>query len=203
MTCAARWVLTGVILLAGCGVLPPPAAAPAVHDFGPDPAMPAGPTTPVVAAAVTAPSWLAGTQIHYRLLYDEPTRLRAYAENRWIAAPSELMQLRLQQAFGNRLSIEPGAASQRYSLQVELLDFEQTFESAQSARVHLSAVATLRNAAGGPVLAQRLFTLTVPASPDVRGAVQGCAQAVDRLLVQVVQWTAGRLSAEAHGAATR
>lgn len=188
-----RWALTAAILLAGCGLLPAPAAPPALHDFGPDPVTPSEPIASV-AVAVTAPSWLAGTQIHYRLLHDEPTRLRAYAQNRWIAAPAELMQLRLQQLFGNPLSIESRAAGQRDSLRVELLDFEQTFETAHSARVQLRAVATLSNAAGGPV-AERLFAITVPASPDVQGAVQGSAQAVDRLLGQIVQWTAAPLSA--------
>jgi cholesterol transport system auxiliary component len=176
------------LLLCACGALPEPPALPALHDFGPPPAARDAPgASAIVVDAVTAPSWLAGSPIHYRLLYDEPTRLRAYAQNVWVAPPAEMLRQRLQVAFDR--SGAQAAPARR--LRVRLLDFEQEFSSPSSAGVRLRALARL-HAADDALLAQRLFSVRVATSPDVQGALAGSSQAAEELLAQIVQWSEGQ-----------
>lgn len=179
-------VLAAVVLLGGCGILPTPPPLPALHDFGPAATTPAMDGAPV-EATVSAPSWLDGTAIYYRLLYSGPTRLREYADHRWLAPPAELLQTHLQAAFA-------GGRAGAYRLRVTLLDFEQEFAGAQSAQVSARAVAELQNLASGATVARHLFTVSVSASPDVQGAVQGASRAADELLAQLVQWTQTQLA---------
>lgn len=183
------------LLLGACGALPPPTVPPSLHDFGlPSVAQRAtatatAPVVDIVVEAVSAPSWLADTQIHYRLLYDEPTHLRAYAQNQWVAPPAELLRQRLQLAFDPAGSGAANAARQsRVRLRLQLLDFEQVFESASSASVTLQAFASMR-AADNQVLAEHLFNVTVAASPDVQGALHGSTEAAERLGNQIVRWS--------------
>lgn len=173
-------------LLAGCSLLPKPAPPPALHDFGPATSAPAATGVPA-QATVSAPAWLDGSGIYYRLIFSDPTQLRVYADNRWLAPPAELLQARLQATFA-------GGRAGGYRLHVNLLDFEQEFDSAQSAQVSVRAVAQLQSLASGATVAQRLFAVSVPASPDVQGAVQGASRAADELLAQLVQWTQAQLA---------
>lgn len=173
-------------LLAGCSLLPKPPPPPVLHDFGPATSVPAASIVPA-EAMVSAPAWLDGSAIYYRLLFSDPTQLRAYANNRWLAPPAELLQARLQTAFA-------GGHAGGYRLRVNLLDFEQEFASAQSAQVSVRAVAELQSLASGATVAQHLFAVSVPASPDVQGAVLGASRAADGLLVQIEQWAQAQLS---------
>lgn len=173
-------------LLAGCSLLPKPAPPPALHDFGPATSVPAATVVPA-EAMVSAPAWLDGSAIYYRLLYSEPTELHAYADNRWLAPPAELLQARLQAAIA-------GGRAGGYRLHVNLLAFEQDFASAQSAQISVRAVAELQSLASGATVARHLFAVSVPVSPDVQGAVQGASRAADELLAQLLQWTQAQLA---------
>lgn len=178
------WMLVAV-LLAACSILPKPGTPPALHDFGPATNTPAAGVVPA-EATVNAPAWLDDTAIYYRLLYSDPTQLRAYADNHWLAPPAQLLQARLRGAFAN--------GSPHYRLEVQLLDFEQIFDTAQSAHVSLRAVAELQSLASGATVAQHLFVVSAPASPDVQGAVSGGARAADELITQLTQWTRTQLA---------
>ncbi|MGA9853306.1 MAG: ABC-type transport auxiliary lipoprotein family protein [Gammaproteobacteria bacterium] len=158
------------------------------------------PAVLITGDTITSAPWLADTSIRYRLLYDDPTRLHAYADNRWIASPAELMQMRLQLALGNvDANAAPSSGVAHYRLQVELLDFEQLFDTPQSSRVSARAEAALLNISSGAMLAKHRFAVTLTTSPDVQGAVQGSARATDQLLRQIVQWTAEQLSGVSQG----
>ena len=172
------WILVAG-LLAACSILPKPAPSPALHDFGPPASVPAAAVP--VEASVSAPAWLDDTAIYYRLMYSDPTQLRAYADNRWLAPPAELLQTRLHAEFAN--------GNAHYRLHVQLLDFEQVFDSAQSAHISLRAQASLLDLSKGTTVGERMFTVTQSTSPDVQGAVSGDAQAADELITQLTQWT--------------
>jgi cholesterol transport system auxiliary component len=178
--------------LCACGLLPQPPAPLALHDFGPQAATVAAapPTRRVEVEAVHSPSWLANAQIHYRWLHDEPTRLRAYAQNEWVAPPAQLLTARLRLAFDSPdfASASPGGRP-AYRLDVDLLDFEQVFDTTRSARVTLSAVVSLRDGPGGRVFGPRRFDLSTASPPNVRGAVTASAAAVDELVAAIVRWT--------------
>ncbi|MGH8282516.1 MAG: ABC-type transport auxiliary lipoprotein family protein [Gammaproteobacteria bacterium] len=197
---ALQYAFVGVLLLAGCSILPQQSSPPALHDFGP-PANTAPNSTQakgLVDEAVTSAAWLTDTAIYYRLLYDDPTRLRAYADNRWIAPPAELLQTRLQMVFNHAgANTEPPSGTARYRLHLELLDFEQVFDTPQSAHVSVHVEARLQDLVSGVTIAQHSFVITLATSPYVQGAVQGYARVTDQLLRQVVQWTAEELTGEA------
>lgn len=190
-------LMVGTLLLGGCGsLLPKPAPLPALHDFGPPLAAVPATLGVLVTTDVTAPAWLDGTEIHYRLDYADATRLRAYADNRWVAPPAELLQARLRAEFGNEAT-SVATPAHAYHLSVRLLDLEQVFAQPQSAETRLRVVAELQDAATGAVIARRVFDLTQSADPDVGGAVQGASRAARALIADLIQWVHTTVGASA------
>lgn len=170
------------LLLAGCAAGMRPAAQ-AEYDFGPTPPAAAG-TAPRIA--VSAPSWLAGTAMHYRLLHAEPAQRRQYAESRWSAPPAELLAHQL----GRRLA---GADfSPRCRLAVELVELEQVFARADASRLRLAVRATLAPAAANAQPAQVDIDLAETAATlDARGGVAAAGRAVEQLGARLAEWLAG------------
>lgn len=121
----------------GCQFLPasPPLAK--RHDFGPRPPSTLRSTVPgsvrLALQQVDAADWLEVTEIHYRLLYSDPTRIRAYAYHRWVAPPSKLIEQRFRQGWlsASENSSPQGTPAQ---IKVELQRFEQVFDSPTAAR---------------------------------------------------------------------
>lgn len=183
--------LGAILLSAGaisaCSVLPAQATQPQTHDFGPLPAPDGGANGPVRLDRVSAPAWIDDGAIHYRLVYNDPTSLRSYADHRWVAAPSDLLGLRLQALLDGR-SNPGGSAQAARLLTVELMQFEQDFASAQQASVQLTAKVSLRKAADGQVLAEKQFVLSVPSTPDVHGAITDLAKTAEQAAEQIAAW---------------
>lgn len=189
-------VVVGTLLLAGCsGLLPKPAPLPARHDFGPVATRAPVLTKFSVTASVSAPAWLDSTAIHYRLVYADATRVRAYADNRWVAPPAKLLQARLRVVFGNRAA-DIGKSTSTYRLTVRLLDFEQDFTTAHAAATRIRAVGELQNVSGGVTFARHVFSLSQPAQPDVNGAVQSASRAADMLVADLVRWVGANVAAK-------
>lgn len=170
-------ILTAAALLTtGClGNLRP--AAQAEYDCGP---------LPVVATAavpvrigVTAPSWLAGTAMHYRLLHDAPAQRHAYAESRWAAPPAELLRLHLQR----RLAGADIPAGCRFRL--ELVELEQVFTAPAASHVRLVARARL-----APAVQLGIDIEEAAPTPDARGGVAATGRVVERLATRLADWLA-------------
>ncbi|QJD28671.1 ABC-type transport auxiliary lipoprotein family protein [Methylococcus geothermalis] len=169
MTRCLSWILMLSLALPACSLLPerPPPAA--LHDFG---IAAAAAPAPWSAVEVDAPDWLQTDRLQYRLLYANPTELRAYALDRWIAPPPALLE--------QRLKAERNGSG--YRLRIELQSFEQVFDRPGSSHV------TIRFRAETPT-ADKTFQLDQPtASPDAAGAVQAFAQAIDRAVTQLRTW---------------
>lgn len=172
------------LLTSGClGNLRP--AAQAEYDFGPLPAIApaamtqtAGPAGPV-RIGVTAPSWLAGTAMHYRLLHADPAQRHAYADSRWAAPPAELLRLQLQR----RLAGADFPAGCR--LRLQLVEFEQVFTAPADSHVRLAA-----RAMSGPKLQLGIDIEEAAPTPDARGGVAAAGRAVERLASQLTTWLA-------------
>lgn len=171
-----------VFTLGGCSVLPRPAPPPRYHDFGPVTTVAATLSNPIALHGVTAPAWLESNAIWYRFLNRDPTRLRAYAENRWIEPPSQL----LARAVQERLRADGRA---RYRLRLRVVRFEQDFAGPTRATVLLRVRAVLLSR-GDLVLAQRFFQLSAPTVPDVSGAVHGLAALGERAAKEISAWAA-------------
>ena len=187
---------------AGCGIGPKMTEQPATYDLGPARAAPSG--TAAIAATlflpeVSAPAWLSGNGIVYRLTYDNAARAHAYTQSRWTAPPSALLTQRLRSRFAAAASgLVTGTDGVRadYMLRVELEDFSQHFDAPSSSRVAVRARATLVSLANRGLVAQREFALEQPApTPDATGGVQALGAASEELVESVLKWTEERLKA--------
>lgn len=164
-----------ILVVAGCSVLPARPPAPALHDFGPAAAASSGPGARM---SVDAPDWLMSEQIHYRLAFDDPTRVRYYNLDRWLAPPPVLLAQYLSIPAGDDLQVT-----------VRLLDFEQVFDSATSARAVMRFRVSV--AVSGDERAGRAteFRLSRPClTADAKGAVTAFALLVAEARTRLAAW---------------
>lgn len=192
-------VLTAALLLGGCVANTVRQDEAAVFDLGET----AGPwQAPALRGVdVAAPSWLGTAAMQYRLAYVDGSRRRAYVESRWAAPPAELVELALRRravassAGGDAMPVD-------CRLRIDLDEFVQTFDSAQSSRVVLALRARLVSRNEQP-LASRAFKLErAAASADARGGVVAATAAVQALGAELSEWLAA-LAREKSALATR
>lgn len=196
-------ILTAV-MLAGCALSPPSQERPASYDLGPLPsygsASPLLPVT-VLLPQITAPSWLDGQGIVYRLAYDDPARVRTYAQSRWKAPPAALLSQRLRAHFAaatkRGVVTDADGARANYLVRVDLEDFCQIFSAPDTSRVTVRARASVVNVRGHRLIAQRIFSSDRAApSPDARGAVAAFTEAGDEFIGELLEWTSDQLQAQ-------
>ncbi|MGH8373512.1 MAG: ABC-type transport auxiliary lipoprotein family protein [Gammaproteobacteria bacterium] len=180
-------IFIGVCITAACSLWPAQPPAPQVHDFGPPPVVNDHAAADFRLDSVRAPAWLANDNIHYRLVYQDPTALRNYADHRWAAPPAELIAARLQDLLSVG-SADYTGTHDAYVLRVNLLEFEQDFSTEHDAQVHLELDVSMRRSNDGQIIAQRRFVLSQATTPDVRGAISGLAQTAGRAAAAVSDW---------------
>jgi cholesterol transport system auxiliary component len=171
------WPICVAALIQGCAET---VQAPALHDFGIIDVPIQSRQEPASAEiGVVAPKWLSDNRIRYRLLYTQPTRVRFYNRDLWIAPPPELLKLHLTSE-----RLDPN-----YSLSVHLLNFEQQFEAPGSASVLLQFSADVFAVDSKKKLAAREFVLrSGKVSPDAEGAVEGFAELAKQASQQIQTW---------------
>lgn len=177
-------------LLLGACSLAPVAPARAIYDLGPAPAAASGGGGPMAwrIADVTAPPWLAGEGIAYRLSFQQTQRQEHYRDSLWAAPPAALLTQRLREQL-----VTPAGCAVRPAalLAVNLDEFEQVFTSATDSRVVLRLHATLWPAGVTAPTLQQHWRLERPApTADAAGAARGLAQAVDEFMPQLAGWLA-------------
>jgi cholesterol transport system auxiliary component len=149
---------------------------PAQHDFGLSSATTITARQPEIT--VTTPQWLWNQCIHFRLLHSDPTRLRCYSLDQWIASPPELFK----QLLANKLTTP-------HRLTVEINEFEQQFDSLTTARVVLNLKVIVRSQQGEQILASQQFHLQQASStPDAAGAVAGFADLTRQAADKIQRW---------------
>jgi cholesterol transport system auxiliary component len=179
----------------------PKAEQPASYDLGVPrnhPASNSGMAAIMVLPDISAPSWLSGNGIVYRLNYENASRPQAYALSRWTASPSALLTQRVRSRFAaaaaNGIVTNPDGVRADYLLRVDLEDFSQSFDAPNSSRVALRARATLVSLANRTLVAQRVFAVDQAApSPDAPGAVQALSAASEEFVENLLNWTEERL----------
>jgi len=175
-----------VVLSACAGV---PVSPPAVYDFGlaPADAAPASPPGNAPASLqVSAPAWLDGTAMLYRLAYGDGARLSSYRDSRWAAAPGALLRERLKQQVA-RAPGTPGAGV----LRVEVEEFCQVFDTPERSRGVVRLRAALLEPGGGRMLRQAVFAADLPAATaDAAGGAHALTQASDQVLARTLAWAA-------------
>ncbi|MSP28775.1 MAG: hypothetical protein EXR80_10390 [Methylococcales bacterium] len=171
-----RLAIIYLMLLTACSLTP---KQPALHDFGVQPVSPPVKLVGKSDISVDTPPWLADDCIHYRLLTSSPTQLRCYNLDTWIAPPAEL--------FKQQLLASGKFSNQR--LHIQLLDFEQQFDSPTQARVVLHFIADVYALDSNRLIATQNFRLEHPtATADAAGAVTSFARLTQQAINQLQQW---------------
>jgi cholesterol transport system auxiliary component len=118
---------------------------------------------------IKAPHWFDARDIEYRLLYENPLKLRNYARSHWAAAPALLLSQRLRQQLGL-----PGVGGQIAAgcvLRFELQEFSQVFDTPQRSRGILQGQAGLLDTRR-QLVAERRLAIEQPApTADAQGGV--------------------------------
>lgn len=173
--------------LAGCAGGARNGSPAEVYDFG----LPAGRLTQEgawsgVAVEIRTPPWFDVRDIAYRLLYDNPLKLRSYAASHWAAPPGLLLAQRWRQQAGLVGATAPTAA--RCLLRIELFEFSQVFDSPRRSRGLLQGRANIFDASR-QVVAELLVNSEQPApTADARGGVIALIAASDEFGRQLAAW---------------
>ncbi len=178
--------LTACLLLTACMSLNKPTAEPARYDFGSAPANHPRPLPEnLVTAEISTPTWLANRHIHYRLAYKAPERVYTYANNQWLAEPSELLARRLGQTLAG-ISVNTHAGC---LLDIQLDDFEQVFSTPAESIGQIRLQATLSHRGSGQKLLRADFAASQPAATaDAHGGVVALSAASDMALHDLTDW---------------
>ncbi|MCK9382863.1 MAG: PqiC family protein [Sulfuritalea sp.] len=151
-----------------------------------------GSRVPVATVEVQASSWLAGPDMHFRLVYAEPLSRRSYAESRWAAPPAELLEAFLKRriVFG-----QPDFGGAGCRLQLVLDELEQRYDDPQGSKQVLEVRARLTPLRGAETISRRTFLIQKPAaSATAGGGAAATRDAVQALADDLGTWleTAGR-----------
>jgi len=181
-------ILILLLVLGGCAGDARNPLPTAVYDFGlPAARPPAAGAWPRLALDVRSPSWFDSLNIDYRLAYDEPLKLREYADSRWAGAPGVLLAQRLRQQLG---TVNEGGNS-ACLLRIELQEFSQLFASPQQSRALVQASVQLFDARRQLLAARQLAIETPAPSADAQGGVKALVSASNDFAVQLASWLAG------------
>ncbi len=199
---ASLWiaVLPLIVLLNGCAIGPPARDTVISYDLGPQIVpVPTGSVSRVtlMVPEASAPSWLDGTGIVYRLTYADSARPQVYAQSRWVDSPSALLTQRMRTRFAAVGPVVNGRDGARadYALQVEIEDFSQIFDAADSSKVSIRLRVSLVNLTSRALHAQRTFSVSESSAPDAKGAVRSFAQATDGIVEAILEWAKSNLKA--------
>ena len=191
----------------GCSLLTSRAAPKTEFDFGPEPNARSEPAllsqARLVVYDISAPTWMDGTTMYYRLAYRNAAVPLGYAESEWVMPPAALLTERLRSnaavhADGENLPVGVRRPSV-CALHSELLEFEQIFDEPHRSHGALRLRATLEC---DGVWAQRTFAVDRPApTPNAAGAVTAlvkCAEELERLLKEWVSRSDSRSPSSAN-----
>jgi cholesterol transport system auxiliary component len=163
-----------------------------VYDLGTVPTKPlVQADLPALAIArVTAPEWLNGPQMYYRLAYVNSQQPRPYANSQWIMSPARLFEERIKSHIGQaggQVMSATSSTSRLPTMRIEIDDFTHVFESPEKSYAQLIArVAVLE---GRKLVGQRTFTRRVPApTPNADGGAKAMAQATDAMMANILRW---------------
>ncbi|WP_420993928.1 ABC-type transport auxiliary lipoprotein family protein [Cupriavidus sp. 30B13] len=176
------------LVLGGCAFSP---SAPTItYDLGPSAgAAPGSTPLPRLRVAQTdGPSWLDGNGLYYRLHYAQAERLQPYATQRWVMSPVRLFDERLREAVASRGALTWYGDTAAPALKVDMLEFEQVFDSASASRAVIRVRATVFRSG---LIGQKTFVAEQPApTADGAGGVKALAAASDAIIAAILDWAA-------------
>jgi cholesterol transport system auxiliary component len=163
------------------------------YDFGSNNTAPTSSqlaTLKLNLAEIQVPVNLEGSAMLYRLIYNNPQELRAYANSRWSMPPAQL----LKQKIIARINQEGGAVtagadgtSGLHILRIDLEEFSQHFSTPGNSQVQLRWRASLIN--NKRLLAQKVFSAqSNSGSADAAGGARAMPQASDQAITELMVW---------------
>lgn len=174
-----------LITLSACSsLLPPSPPPPTAHDFGPG--IGGGPSYPAKQVSlnrIRMPDWLDDSEIHYRQVNQDPTAVKSYADNVWVASPATLLHQCLTQA-----GLTGHSADTKLELNLAINDFEQVITDKDRAHIEVVIDARLQDRKSGKTVAQRDFIDHRPVAANVQGAVKGLAKAGRQQCQAILDW---------------
>nr|WP_224082645.1 ABC-type transport auxiliary lipoprotein family protein [Cupriavidus laharis] len=182
-------VLAIVSALAGCA-LTRTSAPITTYDLGPPlSTQSAAGTLPRLRIAQTdGPTWMEGNSLFYRLQYAQAQRLQSYATQRWVMPPTQLFDGRLREAVAARGALTWFGDTSVPALKIDMLEFEQVFDSATDSRGVVRVRATVYHHG---MIGQQTFTAREPApSADGAGGVKALADGTDKVIADMLAWLA-------------
>jgi cholesterol transport system auxiliary component len=188
-----------LLMLAGCAQISSRQSFPKHYTLtgSSAPAQQASDTTPHATlriARITAPPWLQGTALYYRLDYRHDDRIATYAQSDWASPPARLLEQIIRNAIARngawRVVTGPaGPARTDFSLHIGLDDFSQAFGSPGRSRGVLDATATLVDNRDGNAIAQKSFHVAAAASSaDAQGGVKALNDAALQFAAELERW---------------
>ncbi|MCD2449894.1 hypothetical protein GO003_005785 [Methylicorpusculum oleiharenae] len=172
-------------LMTGCNAFNKPLGT-AQHDLGP--------LTEITShddlnsdrrLIISAPEWLNDTRLRYRQLYKAPTLVKAYSLDRWVAPPTQL----LSRYFAS-LPLPP-----ENQLHLHVIDFEQQFDSAHSAKSLFSFSVELFGK-DKKAISTRFFRLEeINESADAQGAIKSFVSLTRQAKTELIKWLSQTASA--------
>jgi len=200
---AAAASAAALALLGGCALSPSapvitydlgaPAGAPAQQAAAEatqaaQAAQPARQLPPLRVTPTEGPTWLDSNAIYYRLRYAQAERLQPYATQRWVMSPPRLLDEHLREAVAAHGTVAWQGNTAAPALHVDLITFEQVFDSAESSHGLIRARATVYRSS---MIGQKTFVVEQPAAtPDGAGGVKALASASDALVAAILDWVA-------------
>ncbi len=159
----------------------------AIYDFGPpvveDRTVPG--RRGDLSVEVRAPLWFDSLGIDYRLLYDEPKRLRDYTRSRWAGPPAQMVQQRLIQQLG---LVPAGQGRTRCVLRVDIDEFIQIFDAPTTSHGVIQGRVQLLDRSRTRLAGYELRIEKPAVSADARGGVAALTVAVDQLVADLLGW---------------
>jgi len=187
-------VLILLVLLGGCtGFAPKPLPDPNLHVLSAGLVAKTAPGTRNLVLEVSAPRASPGFDTPRMVYVERAYELDHFADNRWADAPARMLGPLLTQALersgGFRTVVQaPTVVPADVRVNTELIRLQQNFATRPS-RAELALRVQLVDVRARRVVATRLFEATENApSEDAYGGVAGANAALERVLMQVVDF---------------
>lgn len=136
------------------------------------------------------PAQLDGDAMLYRLNYENPQELRAYAQNRWSASPAQLLAQTIKQTInreGGNVANAGDGVRDLPQIRIELEEFAQHFSRIDQSQAQIQLRVSLIHK--NQLLAQQQFKCSSKAvSADAKGGAQAMAKASQDIADQLVAW---------------
>ncbi len=193
-------ILISIIALSACSIGPKTNTAIITYDFGlpisqQDAATKTSSTSVknILVADVRSTHGLNNTMIKYRLAFNNPSRSYSYANNRWVAPPSQLLTQQLSHKIVTSTDYqvikESSTARSDYVLHLELDEFTQVFETLDNSHAYINMRASLIERKSHVLVGQQTFnTQQYAPTADAAGAVSALIDGSNQLINEIVDW---------------